>query len=421
MYSKLAPVVRLRRKLRGHRPERDDADRDQHREHADHGPWMRNAHAQRALVKRREPLEEAIHRRRKTVAMLLLGQPRCEHRRQRERDQRRERDRGREREPELAEQAAQIPRQERDRHEHRNQRERRRDHREPDLARARDRRDERRLTELRAAVHVLEHDDRVVDDEADREHEAEQRQHVDRVAERVHHGQRRHDRHRNRHGRDQRGTQVAEKHVDDGKHGGERKRNGDQHLLERGLDRQRVVDAHLERRSLREARLHPLDLRPHAARDVERIALRLRLHLHHEPGTAVEAAVGTLVLGRETHVGKLPKAHEMPIGAACDDEIAKVLLGLEAHHRTQRKFARARLEPTRGQLDVLAAQRVLDVRDGELARGERLAVDPDAHRVASSTDDVYVGDAGHRGHPIDDVPLGKVREVEHRHRIGRER
>ena len=48
-----------------------------------------------------------------------------------------------------------------------------------------------RLAELVAAVHVLEHDDRVVDDEADRQHEAEQRQHVDRVAERVHHGQRR--------------------------------------------------------------------------------------------------------------------------------------------------------------------------------------------------------------------------------------
>jgi hypothetical protein len=41
-----------------------------------------------------------------------------------------------------------------------------------------------------AAVHVLEHYDRVVHYEADREHEPEQRQHVDRVAERVHDRQR---------------------------------------------------------------------------------------------------------------------------------------------------------------------------------------------------------------------------------------
>ena len=47
--------------------------------------------------------------------------------------------------------------------------------------------DERRFAHLRTPMHVLEHDDRIVDDETDREHETEQRQHVDRVAEGVHH------------------------------------------------------------------------------------------------------------------------------------------------------------------------------------------------------------------------------------------
>ena len=94
---------------------------------------------------------------------------------------------------------------------------------------------------------------------------------------------------------------------------------------------------------------------------------------------------------------------------------------LEADQRAQRELARARLEAARGQLDVLAAQRVLDVGDRELARRERLAVDPDAHRVAAAADDADARDAGHRRQPVDDVALGVVGELEHRHRVGRER
>ena len=50
------------------------------------------------------------------------------------------------------------------------------------------------LAALDAPHDVLEHDDGVVDDEADREHRAEQRQRVDRVAERGHHDGRGDDR-----------------------------------------------------------------------------------------------------------------------------------------------------------------------------------------------------------------------------------
>ena len=167
--------------------------------------------------------------------------------------------------------------------------------------------------------------------------------------------------------------------------------------------------------------LHPLDLGAHAARDLERVALRLGLHLQHEAGLAVEAAVRPLVLGGERDFGELAEPHEVAVGAALDDEVAEVLLGLEADHRAQRELARPRLEPARGQLDVLAPQRVLDVGDRELARRERLAVDPDSHRVAAGALDADAGDTGHRRHAVDDVALGVVREIEHRHGIRRER
>jgi hypothetical protein len=48
------------------------------------------------------------------------------------------------------------------------------------------------------AVDVLDHDDRVVDDQADRQHQRQQRQQIDREAERQHHREGADQRQRNR-------------------------------------------------------------------------------------------------------------------------------------------------------------------------------------------------------------------------------
>src|SRR5690606_39591442 len=104
--------------------------------------------------------------------------------------------------------------------------------------------------------------------------------------------------------------------------------------------------------------------------DVERIALRLRLDREHDAGAAVQAAVGPLVLGRALDTRDLAEAHEVPVRAARDHEIAKVFLGFEADECTQRELARARLEPAGRQLDVLSSQSLLDVGDREPALRE---------------------------------------------------
>jgi transcriptional regulator of acetoin/glycerol metabolism len=58
-----------------------------------------------------------------------------------------------------------------------------------------------------------------------------------------------------------------------------------------------------------------------------------------------------------------PSWTRCPFAAAPDDETAEVRLLDETRLRTQRELALLRLEPPRGQLDVLGAQRLLDVRD----------------------------------------------------------
>ena len=64
------------------------------------------------------------------------------------------------------------PVEERDRHEHGDERDRRREDREADLGRAVERGAHAALAHLEMAVDVLEHHDRVVDHEPDREHAA---------------------------------------------------------------------------------------------------------------------------------------------------------------------------------------------------------------------------------------------------------
>ena len=80
-----------------------------------------------------------------------------------------------------------------------------------------------------AAMDVLEHHDRIVDDQADREHQPEQRQHVDRVAHRVHDSQRRDDGHGMVTAGNHRRAHVAEECIDDASTDGARTR-GEQHL-----------------------------------------------------------------------------------------------------------------------------------------------------------------------------------------------
>ena len=69
--------------------------------------------------------------------------------------------------------------------------------------------------EPQIALDILDDDDRVVDDDADRQHQPEQRQIVQREAERGEHRKGADQRHRDRHDRDDRGAPGLQKQDDD--------------------------------------------------------------------------------------------------------------------------------------------------------------------------------------------------------------
>ena len=89
---------------------------------------------------------------------------------------------------------------------------------------------------LDVAVDVLDHDDGVVDDEADGEHQRQQREQVDGVAERQQREHHADQRQRDGDDRDQRRAQIAEEQEDDDDDDQRRLEQRLLHLLDRGVD-----------------------------------------------------------------------------------------------------------------------------------------------------------------------------------------
>ena len=108
-------------------------------------------------------------------------------------------------------------------------------------ARSVERRLHRRLAHLHVAHDVLEHHDRVVHDEPDRQGERHQRQVVEAVAELVHHRKRRHDRGRQRQAGDDRRRHVAQEDEDHQDHQEHRDQQRGLDVMDGIADRLRAV------------------------------------------------------------------------------------------------------------------------------------------------------------------------------------
>ena len=95
-------------------------------------------------------------------------------------------------------------------------------------------------------MHRFDHHDRVVHHDADRQHQREERDQVDRDAEQQQEKEGPDQRYRNRQGRDQRGTPIPEEQKDHQRHQHEGLEQGVEHLLDRGLQEAGNVVADLK-------------------------------------------------------------------------------------------------------------------------------------------------------------------------------
>jgi hypothetical protein len=92
------------------------------------------------------------------------------------------------------------------------------------------------LALVQVPLDVFHHHDRVVDDEADRQHDGQQRQQVDRESGNQHQKHRADQRNRDRHDRDEHGSERTEEQEDHDDHDEQRFGQGPQHFADGVVD-----------------------------------------------------------------------------------------------------------------------------------------------------------------------------------------
>src|SRR5262249_28675384 len=155
----------------------------------------------------------------------------------------------------------------------------------------------RRHALIEMAIDVFHDDDRVVDHEPDREHEREQGQQIDGIAQRQHHHEGADQRQRDGDGRDQRGTHRAEEDKDDERDDNQRLDQARDHLVDRAVHEFRRVIDDLAGQALRQLRLDGGKDVAHALDDVEQVGGGRNLYADIDGFLAVEADLGFVVFG----------------------------------------------------------------------------------------------------------------------------
>jgi hypothetical protein len=178
---------------------------------------MRHAPGERPAVSPQQTVEKLLEGHEQATVLLrlrVLEVAAAEHRRQGQRNETRNENGGADGDGEFVQQAADDAAHEKYGDEYRDQRERHGNDGEAYFPRAADRGGHRLFAVLDVADDVLQHHDRVIDDEAYRERERQQREVVEAVAERLHDGEGADHGDGQRQRGNDRGRQVAQEHQD---------------------------------------------------------------------------------------------------------------------------------------------------------------------------------------------------------------
>ena len=261
------------------------------------------------------------------LLVVALEKARRHHRGEGQRDEGRDEDRHRDRDREFAEQAADDAAHHQERNQHRDQRDGDRYDGEADLGRALERRLKRLFALFDVARDVLEHHDRVVDDEADGDGEGHQRQIVEAVACDPHErtGAEQRERHRNA-GNDRR-PDVAQEDEDHHHHERDGEREGELDVAHGGADGRGAVGENADVNGRRDRSLQG---RQRALDRLDRVDdVRAGDLVHDEKDARLAIAPGRLrrVLRSRDRLADVAHAHRRPVAIGDDDVVPVLGLG----------------------------------------------------------------------------------------------
>ena len=355
--------------------------------------------------------------RRRTFLLVRSKDLRGQCRRQRQRAEAGDRGRDRNGDGELLEELSGNAAQEGCRHEHRAEHQRDRDQRAADLLHGLERRLAPAHTELEMSLDILDHHDGVVDHDADREDQTEQRQIIDRESERGHHREGADQRHRDRDDRDDRRPPPLQKHQhhdDDERH---RLVDRLDQLMDRLGDEFGGVVADIVVEPLREARL---ELR-HRVGDMLRGGERVRsgpLRHHHCDGRlAQEEAAGGVGQRTELDAGNVAQPHGTAVGAGLHHDVLELPDIFEAASedevRLECAIGNRRLRDLSARdLQVLRADRCQHLARCQTDIGDPVGIEPQPHRVVARAEHLDVADAVEPQKLIADLQRRVVGDVE---------
>jgi len=334
-------------------------------------------------------LEAVVDEHLETVVDALAGpleEARAHHRRERQCDHGRDGDRAGEGIGEFLEKRAREAAHETDRNIDGDQHHRDGDDRLRQFPGALDRRVQRRQAAFHVAVRVLDDDDRVVDDESDREHQGEQRQQVDRVPEDEHDEEGPDERQRHGDRRDDHRTEGGQEKED-------HQRDDDQRLHQRL--------AHLPDRTVHvlcgivdDPPLQPLgqlrfDRREGLAHAVDhREEIRAGSHPDADIGGAVpvEGDRHVVVFGAEQDIGHISQPDDGAV-FRFDDEVAELVGRMERRIGLQVHGDHLTLGPPDGGDIVVVGQRRPHIRAGQAVGAHLLGIEPRAQRETPRPED----------------------------------
>ena len=301
------------------------------------------------------------------------------------------------------------------RHEHRAEHQRDRDQRAADLVHALARGIARREPRRDIALDILDHHDRVVDNDPDGEHQAEQRQIVEREAEQAHHEEGADERDRDRQDRDDcRAPSLQEQdyHQYD-QH--DRLEDGLGDGIDRLADELRRIVADGVFQPLGEVLRQLLHGCNHAVGGRERVRAGKLVDRERDRRVAPEIGVGGIIDRRKLDARDVLETHHC-LRALLHDDVAEFLRVDQPAARANRELKCARLGHRRlvqhpgGDLHVLRLQGARHVAGGEGERLQPVWIEPDAHRIVAPAEGRDRADTGEAAELVGHLGGGVVRD-----------
>src|SRR5262249_30003872 len=133
---------------------------------------------------------------------------------------------------------------------------------------------------------------------------------------------------------------------------------------------------------------------------------------------AVELEVLVLVAGAQLGAGHVPEIRDLALRAGLKNDVGELFRLDEPAERAEGvlKILPARhgrlADLAGGDLHVLLAQNADDVGGGQVARGELVGVEPDAHAVVAAAEDEDIADAVEAGEAVEELDGGVVAQVQ---------